>query len=459
MKNNAIHEYIDKNKTLYVDQLIEVLKIPSISALPEHYPDLMKSAQWYQKQLDDLGFETEIFDTPGNPIVFAQRCHHPGAPTVMFYGHHDVQPVDPLEEWTSPPFDPAIKGDTLFARGVSDDKGQIFTAIKAVEAIIEVTGDLPVNVKFIIEGAEESGSRNFADFIEARKDKLATDSLMILDTSQYEAGIPAITYALRGNLYMQIDVQGPAFDLHSGGFGGAVVNPVQALVQMLDQMKGKDHKITVPGFYEDVLAPEEWEKKEFANLPFDEEKFKKFLGVDELAGEPGYNTNENLMIRPTFDVCGIWGGFSGAGSKTIIPAKAGAKISTRLVPNQDPHKIFRLFEELIKKIKPDGVTVKLTKIQGINPLIVDKNQPSYRAMHKAIEEVFGKAPVYIRCGGSIGVANMMREKLGIEGILITGWGSPEDNAHSPNEHQNLEDLHKGIHVCAVLVQNLNNISE
>ena len=454
MSKTKIKEYIDNNKDRYVNELIEICKIPGISALSQNLPDLYKSAEWYKKQLDELGFETEIYPADGNPILFAKRCPHKNAPTIIFYGHHDVQPVDPLDEWNSPPFEPVIKDGFLYARGAHDDKGQILTGVKGVEAVIKNEGELPVNVKFIIEGAEESGSRNFDRFLAEKRSELEADSLVILDTAQYAQGVPAITYALRGNIYMQIDVQGPAFDLHSGEFGGAAVNPVIALVQILDAMKAKDNKITIPGFYDNVVAPEEWERKEFASLPFDEEGMKDYLQVDTIKGEPGYTINESMMIRPTFDICGIWGGFAGEGSKTIIPAKAGAKISMRLVPDQDPDRIEKLVADYVNDIKPDGVTVKVIKIQGLKALFVDKNQPAYKAIHKAIKEVFGKDPVYIRCGGSIGIANLMKEKLGIDSILMTGWGTPEDNIHSPNEHQSLEDFHKGIHVVAEMLENL-----
>jgi acetylornithine deacetylase/succinyl-diaminopimelate desuccinylase-like protein len=449
-----ILDKIDSNRDRYVDELLGFLRIPSVSTLSHHGADVRRAAEWVLNHLKRLGFEANLFSTERHPIVYAESTFLPHKPTLLVYGHYDVQPPDPLDEWISPPFAPQIRDGYVYARGASDDKGQFYTYLKAIEAIMAVEGRLPINVKILVEGEEEIGSPNLGPFLKERQEMLKADAVAISDSSQFTQGIPAITYGLRGLSYLQIDVQGPRFDLHSGSFGGLVQNPIMVLTNLLATLKNQDGTIAIPGFYEDALNLEPWEREEMAGLDFDELHLKEYLGVEQLVGEAEYSPMERKSARPTLDVNGIWGGFSGEGAKTIIPARAGAKVSMRLVPNQNSRKINELFREFIEKLTPPGVGVKITELHGADPVLVSRNQPSVRAAERAIMTGFGKSPVFIREGGSIPIVNLLREMLGSDSILMMGWGSPDDGAHSPNERFRLDDFHRGIRSAAALFYEL-----
>jgi acetylornithine deacetylase/succinyl-diaminopimelate desuccinylase-like protein len=449
-----ILDKIDTNRPRYVDELLEFLRIPSVSTISGHATDVQKAADWVLNRLKRLGFQTKLYTTAGHPIVYAHCCGVPNRPTLLIYGHYDVQPPDPLNEWITPPFSPAIRDGYVYARGATDDKGQFFTYLKAIEAILAVAGKLPINVKVLIEGEEEIGSPNLGLFMRNNQDMLKADAVAISDGSQFVQGVPAITYGLRGLTYLQLDVQGPRFDLHSGSFGGLVANPVQVLAEILSKLKNKDGAVAIPGFYDDVVEMEKWERDEMASLHFDEAKLKDYLGVEELVNDAGYTPMECKGARPTLDVNGIWGGFSGEGAKTIIPAKAGAKVSMRLVPNQQSSVIKRLFRQFVDSIAPRGVRVNITELHGADPVLISRDQKSVQSAVRAIEIGFGKPPVFIREGGSIPIVNMLREVLGSDGILLMGWGSPDDGAHSPNERFFLDDFHRGIRSAAALLYEL-----
>ncbi len=454
MISESILDKIDGNGKRYIEELFGFLRIPSVSTYSHHQADVRRAAEWVFNHLKRIGFHARLFQTERSPIIYAEHCEAPGAPTLLIYGHYDVQPPEPLDEWLSPPFEPAIRDGFVYARGATDDKGQFFTYLKALEATLAVTGTLPLNVKFLVEGEEEVGSLSLAKFLQEHKTDLRADVVAISDTSQFSEGVPAVTYGLRGLSYFQIEVKGPRFDLHSGVFGGVVSNPVQVLADIIAKMKSEDGRVAIPGFYDDVLPMEEWERKEMDSLHLDEQGLKDYLGVRELTGEPGYTPMERKSARPTLDVNGIWGGFSGDGAKTIIPAKAGAKISMRLVPRQKPAEINRLFMEFIRSVTPPGVTVKVTELHAADPVLVSRDNENVQAAAKAIEIGFGSPPVFIREGGSIPIVNLLQETLGIESILILGWGRPDDGAHSPNERLNLSDFHKGIRSAAALIYEL-----
>lgn len=445
---------IDGNRHRYVDELLGFLRIPSVSTYTQHASDVRRAAEWVYNHLKRLEFQTKLFETARHPVVYGKSCPYPDRPTLLIYGHYDVQPPEPLEEWTTPPFTPTIRDGYVYARGASDDKGQFFTYLKAIEAILAANGKLPINVKVLVEGEEEIGSPNLAPFLREHQAELRSDAVAISDSSQFTKGIPAITYGLRGLSYLQVDVQGPRIDLHSGSFGGIVANPVQVLAGMLAGLKTPDGVIAIPGFYDDVLPLQQWERDEMASLPFDEGHLREYLGVSELVGEADYSPLERKTARPTLDLNGIWGGFAGEGAKTVIPARAGAKISMRLVPNQKPQTINRLFKDYINSITPGGVKVQITELHGAEPVLVSRQQASVQAAAKAIEIGFGKAPVFIREGGSIPIVNLFKEVLNLDGILMMGWGCPDDGAHSPNERFSLDDFHRGIRSAAALLYEL-----
>jgi acetylornithine deacetylase/succinyl-diaminopimelate desuccinylase-like protein len=449
-----ILDKMESNRNRYVEELLSFLRIPSVSTLSHHGADVRRAAEWVFNNLKRLGLNASLFPTERHPIVYAESAQILGKPTLLVYGHYDVQPPDPLDEWVSPPFSPQIRDGYVYARGASDDKGQFYTYLKAMEAIMAVEGKLPINIKVLVEGEEEIGSPNLGPFLKGNETMLKADAVAISDSSQFIQGVPAITYGLRGLSYLQIDVKGPRFDLHSGSFGGIVENPIMVLTNMLAALRNPDSTIAIPGFYEDVLEPEPWEREEMANLHFDEGRLKEYLGVTELAGEPGYSPMERKSARPTLDVNGIWGGFSGEGAKTIIPARAGAKVSMRLVPHQNAKKINAMFGEFIRKFTPPGVEIRVTELHGAEPVLISRNQPSVRAAERAIEIGFGKAPVFIREGGSIPIVNLLTEILGSDSILMMGWGSPDDGAHSPNERFLLDDFHRGIRSAAALFYEL-----
>jgi len=445
---------IDGNRQRYVDELLGFLRIPSVSTYSRHTSDVRRAAEWVFSHLRRLDFQSKLYETARHPVVYGHRCPYPDRPTLLIYGHYDVQPPEPLEEWITAPFSPTIRDGYVYARGASDDKGQFFTYLKAIEAVLAVAGKLPINVKILVEGEEEIGSPNLAPFLKTHQKELKADAVAVSDGSQFTHGTPAITYGLRGLSYLQVDVQGPRFDLHSGSFGGVVANPAQVLADILARLKNPNGTIAIPGFYDDVAALEPWEREAMAALPFDDASLKAYLGVTELIGEADYSTMERKTARPTLDINGIWGGFSGEGAKTIIPAKAGAKVSMRLVPHQHPSAINQLFKDFVHSLTPDGVKVQITELHGADPVLVSRDQASLQAAAKAIEIGFGKAPVFIREGGSIPIVNLFEEVLKLDSILMMGWGSPDDGAHSPNERFSLDDFHRGIRSAAALLYEL-----
>lgn len=443
-----IIQFIKDNHNLYVEELQTFLRIPSISTLQENNEDMKHCATFVAEKLKEAGLNRiEIFPTEGHPIVYGEWLGAPGKPTVLIYGHYDVQPVDPVELWDNPPFDPVIKDDKIFARGATDDKGQMYIHIKSVEAFFKVKGSLPLNVKFIIEGEEEIGSEHLSGFIEQHKDLLKCDAVLISDTSLYEAGIPTITYGLRGLSYMEIEVTGPDKDLHSGSFGGAVANPINVLAEMIAKLHDKNRKITIPHFYDDVLPLTKEEKKNFERLNFSDKNFAKELGVKELAGEAKFSTLERLWVRPTLDCNGIIGGFTGKGAKTVIASQASAKISMRLVPNQDPKKIAKLFTKYIKSITPKSVNVKISDLHGAYPSLSPLTGKAIKAAAISMEKAFGKKTIFMREGGSIPVVADFQRLLKAPSVLM-GFGLNSENLHSPNEHFSLTHFQLGIQSSA-----------
>jgi acetylornithine deacetylase/succinyl-diaminopimelate desuccinylase-like protein len=445
---------IDAGRQRALDELAALLRIPSVSTDPRHTADVRRAAEWTADKLKRLGFRSTVHETSRHPVVYGELLRDLALPTLLVYGHYDVQPPDPLDEWVSPPFSPTVRDGFIYARGATDNKGQFFTYLKAVEALLLVEGRLPLNVKALVEGEEEIGSPSLRSFFESHGDDLRADVVAISDGSQFAPGVPAITYGLRGLSYFQVDVQGPRFDLHSGSFGGVVGNPAQVLADMLAGLKRPDGTVAIPGFYDDVLELEPWERQEMAALPFDEAQLTDYLGVETLVGEPDYTPMERKCARPTLDVNGIWGGFSGEGAKTIIPAKAGAKVSMRLVPRQRAATVDRLFEAFIRAQTPPGVQVRVTSIHGNDPVLIAREEPGVQAAVRAIEIGFGRRPVFIREGGSIPIVTLFKDLLGFRNILLLGWGSPDDGAHSPNERFSLEDFHRGTRAAAALLYEL-----
>jgi acetylornithine deacetylase/succinyl-diaminopimelate desuccinylase-like protein len=443
-------DFINVNREKYLEELRELLSIPSISALPAHADDVRRCADWCAGEMRRIGLQNvHLIDTPGYPVVYGDWLGAPGAPTLLFYGHYDVQPVDPLDLWESPPFEATIRDGEIYARGSADDKGQVFMHFKAVEAHLKQNGRLPVNMKFIIEGEEEVGSAHLDDFIRAHKSELSADVVVISDSPMFERGVPSICYGLRGLVYCQIDLRGSKTDLHSGSFGGAVINPAFALAQMIAQMKDRSGRVKIPGFYDDVRPLEEAERQAWAQLPFNEKKYRKDFGIPKLFGESGYTTLERTWARPTLEVNGLLSGFTGEGAKTVLPAVAMAKISMRLVPNQDPDKIADLFEAYVRKIAPKTVDVKITRMHGGKPWMTEFENPFVQAAGRAIERGFGRKPVFTREGGSIPVVSTFQEELGLPSVLF-GVGLPDENAHAPNEKLDLANFHNGIIAAAYL---------
>jgi acetylornithine deacetylase/succinyl-diaminopimelate desuccinylase-like protein len=416
-----------------LESLKEFLRIPSISTLPEHAPDVRRAAEWLAQTLRDGGVEhVEVAETGGHPVVYGDWLHADGAPTVIVYGHYDVQPVDPLDLWERPPFEPVVDGDRMVGRGAADDKGQIHAHAMAATWLLAARGAMPLNVRYVFEGEEESASENLDAWLEANRGRLRADAVVISDTGFFEGNIPSITIGLRGLMYAQVDVVLSPVDLHSGSFGGVVHNPAIALAQIIAALKGPDGRIRIPGFYDDVRALTDVETAAMADLPFDEEKFRTEVGVPALVGESGYSVLERKGARPTLDVNGIWGGFQGEGSKTIIPAHAHAKISTRLVADQDPDDIFRKFEAFVTEIAPPGVTVTVRYLGGGRPTVTSIDHPVTQAAARALEATFGRPPVYSREGGSIPVAASFASILGLP-VVLEGFTQPHERAHAPNE--------------------------
>ncbi len=436
---------VDEGQQRAVEELCDFLRIPSISTDPAYEKDVDRACDWLLERMADAGLETEKITTDGHPIAYAQWLGAEGAPTLLFYGHYDVQPVDPLELWRNPPFEPTIEGDHLLARGATDDKGQSYAHLKAVETHLKTRGRLPVNVKFIVEGEEESGGEAIEKFVRADGGrKLACDAVVISDSSMLAPGKPSLIYGLRGMAYVELKVKGPDRDLHSGTFGGAIQNPLNALATIVASLRDPESgRILIPGFYDDVREIEDWEREETAALPYDAEKYADALGVGELFGEEGYTTLERTGARPTCDVNGIFGGYMGAGAKTILPSWGGAKISMRLVPDQDPRKIGELFRAHVEAVAPAGVEVEVTTHHGASAVLVDASGPIVDAAMQAMEDAWGAAPVRVREGGSIPIVSTFSEVLD-KPVLLLGMGLNDDNLHSPNEKFNLSQYHGGI---------------
>jgi acetylornithine deacetylase/succinyl-diaminopimelate desuccinylase-like protein len=436
-------DYQTQHKDRFLSELLELLRIPSVSARTEHGPDMLKCAEAVKQSLTKAGVDkAEIYSTEGHPVVYGEKLIDKNKPTVLVYGHYDVQPPDPLELWHSGPFDPVIKDGKIFARGSADDKGQFYMHVKAFETMIQ-TKTLPTNIKFIIEGEEEIGSPNLAKFVSSHKDLLKADVILISDTSMLSLDTPSIDTGVRGLSYIEVEVTGPNRDLHSGVYGGAVANPITILAKMIASCHDADNHITIPGFYDDVVQATPAERALMAKAPFDEAAYKKDLGVTELWGEKGYTTNERTGIRPTIEVNGIWGGYTGEGAKTVLPSKATAKISARLVPNQSSKVITEKLLTYFKQIAPKGVTVKAEEHHGGEPYVTPIDSKAYRSAAKAIEAVFHKAPIPVRGGGSIPICALFEQVLGIK-IVFMGFGLDSDNLHSPNEKFDLANFYRGI---------------
>ncbi|MGI6573586.1 MAG: dipeptidase [Fermentimonas sp.] len=440
---NEINKYVKTHEQRFLDELFELIRIPSISSLPEHKDDMYRAAEKWKELLLAAGVDrAEVMETDGNPVTYGEKIIDKNAPTVLVYGHMDVMPVDPLELWNSDPFEPVIKDGKIWARGADDDKGQAFMHAKAFEYLVQ-SGKLTCNVKFLIEGEEEVGSPSLPKFCKKHKKMLQADVILVSDTSMIAPDIPSITTGLRGLAYWQVEVTGPNADLHSGIFGGAVANPINVLSKMIAQTMDDDGRILIPGFYDDVIEVSKKERALMAKAPFCQREYKKSLGIRAVFGEKGYTTNERTGIRPTFDVCGIWGGYTGEGAKTVLPSKAYAKISTRLVPGQDHEKIAKLFVDYFNSIAPKSVRVKVDYLHGGPSYVCPIDLPAYKAAERAFKEVYGKDPVPVRSGGSIPIIATFEEILGVKSVLM-GFGLASDAIHSPNENFPLEQFFNGI---------------
>jgi acetylornithine deacetylase/succinyl-diaminopimelate desuccinylase-like protein len=447
-------EFIEGHREQHLTELCEFLRIPSVSAKSEHKPDIEKSAKWVADHLRAAGFTTvEIVPTSLHPLVYAESLEAPGKPTILFYGHYDVQPAEPLELWTSPAFDPTARNGNLFGRGTADDKGQVHIHIKALESLFKVHGKFPINIKVLIEGEEEVGSVSLWDYVQSHKEKLKADALLVSDTSMLGKGVPSITYGLRGLNYYQIELIGPERDLHSGVYGGAVPNPLTVLTELFSKLHDKNYRISVPGFYDDVATVSAKERKALNTLPWKKKDFDRAVGAPEYVGEKGFTTVERLWIRPTLELNGIWGGYQGEGAKTVIPSKAYAKFSTRLVPNQNPQKIAKLVEKHIRKLLPKTVHCNFEVLSTGKPWVAAYHAPIFQVAQNALQKGFGKKAVFIREGGSIPFVTQMHDTFKVPCVLI-GFGLPDENAHAPDEHIALENYYGGIKAIAHFYEDL-----
>ena len=441
-------QYIAENQERFLNELFEVLRIPSISSSSEHKPDMYRCAEKLKSLLLEAGAErAEVYETTGHPVVYGEKIVDPSWKTILIYGHYDVQPVDPIELWHSAPFEPEIRNGAIYARGANDDKGQAFMHIKAFEYLVR-KGLMRHNIKFILEGEEEIGSPSLAQWAKDHKDLLACDIMLVSDTTMIGENTPSINCGMRGLAYVEVEVTGPNKDLHSGHYGGAVVNPINALCSMIDQLIDENGRITVKGFYDDVVELSQADREQLGRAPFDMEEYKEFLEIDDVNGEAGYTTQERTGIRPCLDVNGIWGGFTGEGAKTVLPSKAHAKISMRLVPNQNCETIARLFEEHFLSIAPKGVRVKVTPHHGGNGFLIPISSPAYQAASRAIGEVYGIEPVPSRGGGSIPILADLQQILNVDPLLM-GFGLERDTIHSPNESYLLSQFYKGMESIAL----------
>ncbi len=449
---------IEREKEGYLEELKEYIRIPSVSTDPAYKDDVLRAADFLVEKMKAAGLTAEKIPTAGHPLVYGEWLGAPGKPTLLFYGHYDVQPVDPIDLWRHDPFEPTVEGDNLVARGATDDKGQSYTHLKAIAALLAERGSLPVNVKFLVEGEEEAGGQSIDRYV--REDggkRLAADAVVISDSSLYAPGQPALVYGLRGLAYMEIKVTGPDRDLHSGTYGGAVRNPLNAMAQIIARLRDpQTGKILIPGFYDDVRPLEEWEREEWAALPFDESEYERGLGIDTVFGEEGYTTRERASGRPTCDVNGIYGGYMGKGAKTVLPSWGGAKISMRLVPDQDSKKIAALFTDYVKSIAPSGVTVEVTDLHGGPAVVLETKGPIVDAAMDVMEEVWGARPIRIREGGSIPIVSVFAKVLGCP-VLLLGFGLDDDGLHSPNEKFNISHFYNGIRSVVRLVDRLGGL--
>ncbi len=439
----SVKDYIDKNQEKYLSELFELLRIPSVSADSRHKDDVRKAAQFVMQKLKEAGADhVELMETGGHPIVFGEKQVDPSRPTVLVYGHYDVQPPDPVALWNSPPFEPTVRDGKIYARGSCDDKGQFYMHIKALEIMIQ-RNEVPCNIKFMIEGEEEVGSANLGAFVKSNRSKLKADVILISDTALLSLDQPSITVGLRGLSYMEVQVTGPNRDLHSGVYGGAVANPANVLCEMIASLHDKDGRVTIPGFYDEVIELSGEERAALNSAPFSMDEYKKELGISEISGEKGYTTLERTGIRPTLDVNGIWGGYTGEGAKTVLPSTASAKISMRLVPNQHPDKITQLFTRHFQSIAPKSVTVKVTAHHGGEAAVTPTDSKAFRAAARAFEQVWGKTPIPTRDGGSIPIVALFKKELGLDTVLM-GFGLDSDALHSPNEHYGIRNFLVGI---------------
>ena len=450
---STIKKFLEDRRDQSLEDLKQFLRFESVSADSNCLEAMKQTAEFVRDRLDTAGLDAKIHPTAGHPIVTGEWRGAEGAPTVLVYGHYDVQPPDPLDLWTSPPFEPEVRDGKIYARGATDDKGQMLTHVLSVEAWLKTTGKLPVNVIFVIEGEEEVGSNNLDLFLAEKKEEYACDIAVVSDTSMYAPDLPAITYGLRGILACEVTLTGPNRDLHSGVFGGAVANPINILTQMLSSLQDDNGKVLIPGFYDDVLELSEEEKKQFAQLPFDEAAFMNDLGINAVQGEAGYSTTERRWARPTFDINGIFGGYSGEGPKTIIPSTATAKITCRLVPNQNAAQLTATLKSHLESICPASVTMEFADFHGCEGIFFDTSGPYFQAASQAIHHAFGTEPVFIREGGSIPVVATFQEIFGVETLLL-GWGLNSDNLHSPNEHFLLDNFYRGTLASAKLWEEL-----
>jgi acetylornithine deacetylase/succinyl-diaminopimelate desuccinylase-like protein len=450
-------EFIEGRRDQHLTELCEFLRIPSVSAKSEHKRDTERAADWVADHLRSAGFETvQVVPTNLHPLVYAESLKAPGKPTVLVYGHYDVQPPEPLELWTSPPFEPQARNGNIYGRGTADDKGQVHIHLKALQSLHQLNGKFPINIKVLIEGEEEVGSVSLWDFVQRHKDKLKSDALIVSDTSMLGKGIPSITYGLRGMNYYQIELTGAARDLHSGVYGGAVPNSLTILMELFAKLHDKSFRVAVPGFYDDVAKVDAKERKALNSLPWKKKDFERAVGAPGYFGEKGFTTVERIWIRPTLELNGIWGGYQGEGAKTVIPSKAYAKFSTRLVPNQDPKKIAKLVEKQIRKLLPNTVQCKFEVLSTGKPWVAAFKDPVFHTAQLALEKGFGKRAVFIREGGSIPFVTQMHDTFKIPCVLI-GFGLPDENAHAPDEHLSLENYYGGIKAIAHLYEDLASV--
>ena len=458
MPEPSLNEYLESHRSDFEEDLCQLLRIPSVSAGREHRDDVRRAAEWVADQFRRLRFSVEVIPTAGHPLVYAESPKVEGAPTVLVYGHYDVQPAEPLEKWITPPFEPSRRDGNLYARGATDDKGQMFTHVLSARAWLETAGRLPLRLKFLIEGEEEVGSNNLEKYIAANSERLACDCCVISDSAQFAPEQPAITYGLRGIAYFELRLFGPNRDLHSGTFGGSVANPANALVKLLAALIDERGRIQVPGFYDAVLPMSPEERQQMARMPFDEEDYKRDLGLTELVGEEGYTTLERRWVRPTLDINGLTSGYQGEGSKTVLPDRASAKFSFRLVPRQDPAEIGRSLRAMLQRLCPPGIRMELSADHGAPGVMIPLDSPYMQAAARAIEQAFGRAPVFTREGGSIPIVATFHDVLGVDTLLL-GWGQDDDNTHSPNEKFCLADFHRGIKASAILWDELSRIGK